>query len=259
MDVIYNTLTDTCPIVVHNPFEFRDWNRIVEIALNAPPCKDEPQLTILTFNNQTETNLLQRNLERLNIKHRVLGRHIAKWSNLHKVDLAFEALETVDTPYLMACDGSDVCFLASPSEILHRFVRTGAQMLFNATYVNWPPDQTYATIEMKLHPDRAFCFLNGGVWIAHAESAKKVLHLTRELRKDIEYKRKLEDLCRNRRPSHKELFRNSEQVSIRPIYHKCFPEVNIDSRCEIFQVLQDEPKKWKKHAFDVEQAVRIRA
>ncbi len=257
MKVLRNNLTRTYPIVIHNPFEFPDWQEIISVAMGAPPAKADHRLTIMTFNNQAEKNLLQQNLEKMGVTPLVLGGTVKTWSNLCKIELTYSALKTISSPYVMGCDGRDVCFLKSPSHVLERFIETRKAMLFNATYVNWPPFESYKTKEKDLHPDDCFCFLNGGVWIARTDRAREFFQDVETLRLDKALLSKIEAFIDKKPLSHKNLIRNSEQSVIRPVYHRCFPDVDIDAQCYIFQVLQDEPMKWRKHTVEIANIVRL--
>jgi hypothetical protein len=217
---IHNTMYDTTPVVVHNPGNraVEKWHEVTGKLFSSPRriIGEIEDTTIITWNNK-ELGYLERSLSRLGVPYRVLGRDRTKWMNRMKIDLTLKALDGIDTKYVIGVDSCDAVFVDDPHIAIERFARKGCKMIFNGTPSSWPdlPDMEFEP------PGDFYQFLNAGAWIAEARFAKTFW----ERCLTIEFPR-FDDRFLN----------GSEQKYVRAAA-KHDPQIGIDSKCEIFQLL----------------------
>jgi hypothetical protein len=221
--VITNLLYKTNPLIIHNPLADRggeEWIQCVRKATKksqAHPCSD---VSLCTWNSSTTHGLLEINLLNRRMTYACLGRGIKNWTNRLKIPLTLEFVKTVRTKYIIALDCYDVLVLGEIEEIIDRFRKTGAEILFNATGTNYPSCQRNKEIEEKICVERPFNFLNSGAFIANRDYLEDFLS-------DVN---SYEDEYTMR-------YKSSDQIKYKPLYYKRYPDVRIDSTCEIFQIM----------------------
>jgi phosphatidylinositol alpha-1,6-mannosyltransferase len=226
----------TRPVLLHCPgqLEYRHaiWQPAWEVLLSIPPgtwCDDE-HLTICTFSNRPlgETPF-EAGLDHLKLRYRVLTPEPGtRWVNYLKLPLAWDALQTIETRYVLICDAADVLLLASPSEVVERFQKLtaaggrlpGCRLLFGAERNAFPrgrEQRTAIRAERRMAEaagEIPFCHLNGGVVIGETEACR--VAYTRALQRP-----------RTRRRAH------SEQAVWRQLHVASKGEIAIDRRWEI--------------------------
>ena len=180
---ITNLLFGTQPIATHCPGPpHGDWHRFVAEALTPVPSCQCPEATILTWNgfNRPEkpNGLLDRSLERLGLQALVLGSPSEPWMNIHKLRLTADALERIDTPYVIGADSSDVIFLDNPQIAVDRFRQYFAcDLLFNSTGSRcWPELPAFVSFQSSL-PMAAVAqqrhWINSGLFIGKTEFCRE--------------------------------------------------------------------------------------
>jgi hypothetical protein len=132
---------------------------------------DHDALTIITYNNRPEPQLLECCLDHLGLhRYVVLGKGLADWRWSYKIELVHEYLSsgTCMTKYVLCLDGDDVLVLADPALILERYLELGCEMLFCGTRGDWPPSEQCAAFEdsVAADADPAHRHLNAGGYLA---------------------------------------------------------------------------------------------
>lgn len=226
--MLENLRFDTRPLVVHapgppvfNPY----WEPVRERffatprrALGAPA-----RLTVLTWNDGARgPGVLERSLEHLGVPCVVAGRGVRGWTNsVHKPLGARQALETIDTEYVLGVDSSDAILLGDPGPLVERFDGSfGAELVFAAEKNNSPNAVRFRTFEEGLAGSSStpFRFLNGGTWIGRTA-----------------YCREFFDEAVRTPPAPEDP--SSEQGILKELFLTRHPEVALDYRCELFQTL----------------------
>lgn len=188
----------------------------------ARPRRRGAAVTVLTYNNSGADTPVERSLRHLGVPVRVLGRGIpaSRWRNPAKIALTLKELDAVRTPFVMTVDSFDAVVLEDPSVAVERFERGfDCELLYSAEKKSYPDDPALTRFEKALPEARGtpFKFLNAGAMIGRTGYLKKALaRLTREI--DV-------------------MEFASEQLLIRWLYQRRYPEIKIDARCRIFQTL----------------------
>jgi hypothetical protein len=222
--LVTNFTYQTNPIVLHNPLSDRvnhEWQYCVRNTLHKPIKQQNcPEIDICTWNSSFNPGLLEINLKKNGLNYTCLGRGIKNWSNRLKIKLALEFVNFTDKKYVFAADCFDVLLVGEISDLLKRFHATGAQVIFNATGTNYPPCDRNGRIEERICKDRPFCYLNSGMFIGRTDYLRGLLE-------EVEH---YED-------EYTMLYSTSDQIKYKPIYHRRFPDVQLDSQCQMFQVM----------------------
>lgn len=225
--IFQNILYNTFPKIIHSPSPFdysKKWlliqNHVLKLNHN---YKWEENLTVFTFNNTKNKGLLQSNLDNFNLPYNTLGENIQDWSNRLKISLINNYLSTVKTDYVIGLDCFDILLISNPKNIIELFKKNKCNLLFNATTVNYPDIKEYEFIESNICKNAPFKYLNAGAFIGETKFCQ---HFYSQV---LNYKNNFT-----------EKFSFSEQVIVKPIYHKLHPQVKIDSNCELFQVFKPE-------------------
>ncbi|KFM79073.1 Procollagen-lysine,2-oxoglutarate 5-dioxygenase 3, partial [Stegodyphus mimosarum] len=148
------------------------------LSIRFTASKDEPKLLVLTVATE-ETDGFKRflrsakvygiNVEVLGMNEEWKGGDVRLYSGGgHKVNFLKQAMEKYYEQkdlVVMFVDSYDVIFMASPDEILKRFHKTKAKVLFSAEGFCWP-DPTLADSYPKVEKGKRF--LNSGGFMGHA-------------------------------------------------------------------------------------------
>lgn len=232
--ILHNRIYNEFPIVVHFPgVKSPDsplWNKLIlsPFSHSAQPLTE---VTLITWNN-TEKGPLEKSLDRLGVEYVVLGKHIRQWKNIFKLDLTAEFLQHVKTPYVIGLDSIDTVVLSDPNEIVRRFKVLDCNLLFNSQSYCFPrlrqsgAPHYFVKFEDEINEGRyTNAYLNAGAWVGTTEfcrvffgNCKKVGSLFSS--PDENY------------------WSFSEQAYVRATFPFYFPEVKLDYRCRIFQVLE---------------------
>lgn len=225
---LINEIFSTEPAIIHFPYHHSHpiWNRLVRHSLKNSDRYEVPDgLKVFTFNNRPVPMLLEQVAAQHGVQTTVLGRTVQYWVNRLKIKLCLDFLEHVEEPYVLGLDDDDVILLQdAPQLAFNRFLQNNCKALYNASSVAHPNVSKYKEVDVQLVPDSIFAHLNSGCFIGETKFLREVY------REAAAYN-----------DADTQLHFKSDQVKIRPIYHKLFPDLKIDSRCEIFQILYINP------------------
>jgi len=223
-----NKISQTDPVIIHYPYPENNevWNVLLrQVFKNSEAYKCPDELEIITFNNRKQITLLEQVCRQHGVPLTVLGKKVDRWTNRRKIDLCLDQLKITEKPYILGLDADDVILLQDAPQIaLDRFLGMNCKAIYNASSCDYPGVKPYKEVDLKLKPKELFRHLNSGCFIGET---KFLLDVYREA---FQYT-----------DQHTEHYSPSDQVKIRPIYHKKAPELAIDDKCEIFQVLYVTP------------------
>ncbi len=216
---LYNYYYNTSPLIVHNPLMDIEgawplWHQIITDPLPNKCVKPE-DLTIVTWNNSEYESLLEKQLKSLNISFICLGKGIQWTSNRLKPLTLLENKDKLNTKYVLGLDAFDVVIVDTLQNIISKFKDTKSKLLYNATATVYPDVKEHQIIEEKLCQG-PFRYFNSGMFIGETDYLISVLN-------SIDYKEKLHV--------------KSDQYLIRGLYHKFYPDIQIDWSCKIFQIM----------------------
>lgn len=218
---VHNKKYDTYPCMIHNPFsDLYDcdlWNQIYG-ASNAPiPKKWIPEdTTIITWNNRSESGCFQSQLQASGIDHVILGKGLSWSTNRLKPKTFIEHMYSIKTKYILAADCFDVLIVGDLNKLIDQLQSSQSKMIFNATGVVYPHDKAQRDTERMMCADEPFRYFNSGIFIGESAFVRKMYSLL-----DLDDENNL----------------SSDQYLLRKLYHAYHPEMKIDSKCEIFQVM----------------------
>lgn len=151
-----------------------------------------------------------------------LGKDTSDWCNRKKIQLIYDALQSVTKEYCLILDGWDVVIVNNLMDIIEDFKSYGVKVLYNATVADFP-DVKIETIPNQKEMG-TFCYFNAGCCIGETETLKKI------------YKEAL-DLI-NQTDLTQEKHADSEQYWLRKVFanHTDDYTIGIDYLCKIFQV-----------------------
>lgn len=224
--VVVNRQFGTRPVIVHahGPLANKPaWPRIRQALFDTPPPPVRPlgNVTILTCNNGHDAmGLLERSVERLGLPYMVAGQGIATWVNSRdKPRTILDALQTIDTDYVLYADSRDAVLLRHPEEAIERFnAMQGCELLFGGDRINWPALPRFREFELGLPGarDTDFRYLNGGAWVGRTKYCREF------------FARVVETPPIEEAP-------DSEQGILKALLPDCVPAVRLDYRCAIIQ------------------------
>lgn len=246
---LFNTITKTCPIVLHSP-GVRE-KPLFKKAKSLPFISKSQicNTTIITWNSKEEKSILEKCLDHAKIPFLVLGRAHNNWDNRSKILLAREA--DIKTEYVIGLDAFDVLLLDSPQEVIDRFENFGCQMVYATDRTYFPCGKDKITAKWKEFQesltDSPYKFINGGVWVAKSSFYKQFIEecwiALNQIKMDVE-----RGLLPKMSPpfiadcSSVPLIPGKapymfEQMILNRVFPQFYPQIKLDSRCEIFQVL----------------------
>jgi hypothetical protein len=233
---VKNTLHNTQPIVLHCSGAATPRQLIDQLACSVPKIKYEvsKDLTFFTWSNKPEKTIFENQFDGFEIPYDVLGKDRQKWVNRFKLPLAVEFLASVKTKYVMAADAFDVLFLDNPQRILDHFIKCGKKLLFNASADNWP---IVARHELPVIEGNVFRYLNSGVWIGETEFTMDFITDWKSVKHKVQEDYDAAD------DQVKSQIMTSDQVFLKHLAPS-YPEVGLDTRCEIFQVYNKFSNPW---------------
>ena len=159
---------------------------------------------------------LEKTLKFFKVPYVMKGRGTQNWRNTMKAGLLADYLPEINTKYTMGIDSHDVCLLKEANGIIDVFESDfDCDMLFNGELVSYPTNNELASFEEGCYQKESpFCYLNSGVWIAKTKFLKEVI-------KDIL-------TFKSSRP-------RSDQEIYRKLHQKYYPQIQVDSKCKLFQ------------------------
>lgn len=187
---VINTLFHTTPSIIHahgSHDHKPNWLPIKNAFFDRPAKKTpvSDRVTVITCNNGHQAmGVLERSLEHAGIPYLVFGQGVHPWINaVHKPRILYEALMTIQTPYVIYADSRDAIMIDSPDNIIDTFIEHfNCKMLLGADRINWPPIPEFRDYEDKLAEgyDSEFRYLNGGVWIGETAFSAAFFKLAME-------------------------------------------------------------------------------
>jgi len=219
-----NTRFGSHPLLVHAHGPHRNkplWRPIKEAFYAEPPraLGPIPDLTVVTCNNGHALNgVLERSLAHLGIPVEIAGADRTEWVNSRdKPEALREAIDRVETPYILAADSRDCMAASNLTPLVDRFKKFGCDLVFGADLINWPPLPRFQKFEEELpcSSESPFRFLNGGCWIGRAEFCRRF------------FDRVLETAPVREAP-------DSEQGVIKQLLPEFVPAIQLDYRTELF-------------------------
>lgn len=233
---ILNKLYGTLPLFAHAPGIPENnplWTDVVRYANQGKPQRfTQPAgVTFITWNSGLPNSFIsqhkktlgtfEKSMERVGLEYVVLGKGVGSgWVNTMKLTTTCDFLDHCGTEYVSGIDSADAVVVADPADIVTRFKEYGCDLLYGAEMNFWP-DELANTV--KPQEERRFrkpyCYLNGGMWIGQTEYCRRFFRSVLELRGRIKS-----------RPL-------SEQMAIKSHYVNCYPQVQLDDRCNLFQNL----------------------
>lgn len=211
---IYNNITNTYPVLVHNNGHVE--NKLYQ-SINWPvSCSDLEDCTVLTWNNTNSPGDFEKSLIRSHIPFRVLAKNVEKWNNIDKPKYVLK--ENIKSKYIICADSFDVKVTGDLAKCIERLKQTGCRAIY-ASENNFSPIDLSLCDTIKWYrsnfgPRR---FLNGGMMVAETEFAVKLFKRFEELKERI--------------------ITVYEQRILHEIIVEFYPDMIIDSNCNIFQCL----------------------
>jgi hypothetical protein len=238
-----NKFFNTSPYVLHNPTPHPLWESLVQEFFKTQKRKLKlKDLTIITWNNKDFKSLFEMSLDHLGLECIVLGKGITSWKNTLKITLARDILPKINTPFVMGVDAFDAIMLDDPSESIQILDFYKADMVFNATC-----GTAYSSKKLRDFCDKEFAespmrHPNAGAWIAKTgfcqEFFNKLADVTvDELFKFMDEEEFPEEPC----PRPEEWCVKSEQLRVKYLFERAYPQVTVDYQCRVFQVLNSAP------------------
>jgi hypothetical protein len=231
---------NTTPILIHNngPYRRRFFYHMRPRVISSERRfkANNPDITILTWNNKPKKGCFEQSLSSLGLNYFVLGKKVLEWRNIIKIALNHEFLKRVDTPYVMAADSRDVILLGCPSRIIERLESLpGCSMLFNAERNHYPYRCHTKAFEKAIFEQstkkrlgsesKPFRYLNSGVWVGKTEFCRTVHKEALEVRPPLS---------------------RDDQGVYKLLYKRYYPRIQIDHDCEVFQTLwMTKPEEFK--------------
>ena len=227
--IIHNEIFDSFPVIVHSPSCNSIWPRITNYFFGFPAkpfvLKD---ITIITWNNNIDKGILEKSLDHLSIPYIVMGRGIQEWVNTIKIQLTNKALEDIETPYVMGIDSFDAIVTGDINHTPGILEKSGCEMLFNATTGGLLSLPEHNLFFEQTYRNDIYKHLNAGAWLGRTEFCKEFFALTSDIHETF-----ADDYP-------EESLRYSEQVRVKHAFLKLYPLAGIDTRCSIFQLLNEE-------------------
>jgi hypothetical protein len=233
---ITNRLFATHPIAAHcpGPLSAR-WHRFCQ-SLLSQPCRHRPadKVTVLTWNSgerperpNKPCGMLEMSLAQLGVDVLVLGRETLPWRNRDKLRLTAEALQSVETPYVVGADSCDVVFLDGPQIAVDRLKQHfDCSLLFNGTGSRcWPelPEFVRFQSSLPLAPlAQGRHWINSGLFVGKTDFCRKYFSALAAAEPVRGYTA-------------------SDQAVVMATFPKWYPKVQIDYFSQIFQWFNEEP------------------
>lgn len=229
--IVTNLITGSTPAILHrngNPTNWRiAWKHVVQAFFEQPRRTDPPcpDVTVLTWNSRPAKGVLQECLDWRGVPYVTLGTTLQSWRNCYKVYLNADALQRIDTPYVMALDADDILMLQPLHEILERFRSFDCDVVFGSERQSWPDVKSIERFERSIARS-PYCHLNSGAWIGRTEACARLF-------KDA-MDEDLDDILAAKRTM---LTMYDDQGLTRKAFRRHHPAAQLDYQCRIFQAL----------------------
>lgn len=185
--------------------------------------RDDPGLTLITYNTLPESSLLERCAHHLGFSVTVLGRGLRDWRWEYKVTLVRDHLRAHEVVGCVMClDAADTLLLTGPETLLARFRVTRAGVLFGSTGSDWPPSEPHRRFEASVAADAlpAHRHLNASYIGTVPDVAACLDEIAEGLQSGM-------DWCRAEHGF-------DDQLAWRELHRRHYPRLQIDKHCTIF-------------------------
>lgn len=224
---IRNLLWNTDPLALHCPGPLHaNWNRVRQTiaAFTPQQSTSTSDVTFITWHGPSRSNkpngAFEESLARFGVKPLILSKP-DNWQNIDKLSLTAEALESIDTPYVMGSDSSDTLIFRDPALLVERFEsHFTCDLVYNAVGSRcWPELPEYIEYQSSLPAAvhaRGRHWFNSGMFFGRTQFCR-------------EYFRSLAA----EEPVHGYTY--SEQAVAMRAWPMWYPRVQLDYHCLLFQ------------------------
>ena len=129
------------------------------------------EIALVTYGNRPAAGPLEMQARRHGWPITVLGRDVADWQNVRKIDLLADYLRAATSPLVLACDGDDVLIGADPRAAAGELDRRRLDMLFAAESACYPPGDPMRAAQDAIARGR---YLNSGQVMLRRSAARWV-------------------------------------------------------------------------------------
>lgn len=173
------------PLFVHaqgRVHKTKEWHDIVKEKhlINKKPSD---KISFLTFIKGDIDFCLPKQLEQSNITYlnAVNNDSDEVWVNKNKIKYISESIQKIKTEYVVCLDAIDVLCSEDLSDLIDRFKKFDADILYNASRINYPAflkleNKAWVQIEKEYYIDDTtspYRFLNAGAFIGKTKSVKR--------------------------------------------------------------------------------------
>ena len=200
-------------------------NLISHVWYNKPYEYDDSlndRLTILTFSTHPRQTILEACCAHLNIPLRVFRPQIiGKWKHNDRIKFTVDALQQIDTPFVLHVDAEDALIVGDPHSLFRLYEKSQFKILYAAEETCHPESDVIAQQQVALckNGKTPFKYLNAGIFFGETDYVRQTFV---EASKLSSY------------PTDNPGDRNSDQGKHNQLYIKHFPDIMIDNGCEVF-------------------------
>lgn len=215
-----------------------DDRSVIERNVDGKVIKD---LTLVTFSNYPERKLTELAWDALGLNYYVVGQNYKKFDFRYKYSAIRDHLrEKIKTPYFIFCDSNDVLTIKELDSLTTKFKEKfpNTKWLFNAEGGRWPGKTSSEVFEFEEKQYAAITdwhYLNSGLYIVETDYFFKNIDQIINTKCNITPFKSLRKKFKNYL-SYLRKGNYDDQEAAHYFHMQKYPEVKIDSRCELFQV-----------------------
>lgn len=213
---IKNIKTNTQPLIAHaqgvEHFSER-WRKLCSSDLATSVPKD---VTIVTFAKGTRRFELVRQLQESGVPFiNAADGTVNYWVNKFKIKYLLDVIDNIKTEYILCLDAIDVILSSDLSDLIKRFEKLDADIVYNATVVDYP------MLKIQEETDGPFKYLNAGAFIGRTQSIKEFYKFILDTTYDMSINSRSEQL----------------RVRLAREQYEKKDRIKVDTDCTIFQTL----------------------
>jgi hypothetical protein len=216
---VHNTKYDTYPVFAHHPYLHTEksvfWEKLMATRGPILGFACPPDTTFVTWNDSDKKGLLEKQYDKLGVPHLSLGRGPRWKTNRVKLTSLLAVIDAIRTKYIVGADCFDVLVTGSLGDLIERFERKQAKVVYNAAGWLFPSIAAHGPVEEAICGHGPFQYLNGGLFVGETEYVKDML-----LNLPVD-----------------KAHPTSEQYLLKLLYHQRHPEIAVDWNCEMFQII----------------------
>lgn len=222
MMILRNGLYNTFPKVFHcmgpkkwKKYGLRFFNTYINYLKTLPDCKSKSGLITYLFvdTHKDRVSPLELSLKKFGFRYIKIGEG-KSYTHDSRTPWVLEALELVDTPYVMGLDSYDCVVMDSPEYIVSVFKDAfKCRMVYNTEMLSFPPNKELYDFETSVN-EYPYAFVNAGAWISETDFYKEVLNFNAAQVPRI---------------------KGSDQEINRLAHKHFYPDIQADDHCRIFQ------------------------